>query len=154
MVFGNMPENDAGQIEGKEAAWLPIHLMLAEGHTAIRDSLKDLLEIETDIRVIGQTVLGRQALKLIRQMPVDVLIMDMDMPDVNSFEVTQQVKERRLTTQVILLSSHTDRDYLIHTLKAGARGYILKDSVGQEIVEAGHKVHKGRYYLSRRMRHT
>jgi DNA-binding NarL/FixJ family response regulator len=126
-------------------------VVLADDHTVVRDGLRVLLEAHADIRVIGDAANGRQAVRLALQLHPDVVIMDIAMPEMNGIEATQQIHDMSPATQVLILSMHSTTEHIFRALQAGARGYLLKDSAGAEVVEAVRAVHAGRRYLSQKI---
>ena len=129
-------------------------VVLADDHTVVRDGLRVLLEAHADIRVIGDAANGRQAVRLALQLHPDVVIMDIAMPEMNGIEATQQIHDMSPATQVLILSMHSTTEHIFRALQAGARGYLLKDSAGAEVVEAVRAVHAGRRYLSQKIAST
>ena len=108
-----------------------------------------LLEAHEGISVVGSASNGRQALVDILQLRPHVVIMDITMPDLNGIEVTRQVHQLYPEIKIIILSMHSTTEHINHALQAGASGYLLKESAGQEVVEAVKTVFLGKQYLSR-----
>lgn len=130
---------------------MSITVVLADDHTVVRDGLKAFLEAESNIHVIGTAANGRKAIRLVQKLSPDLVIMDIAMPELNGIEATRQILERCPGTQVIILSMHDSKEHIYRALQAGARGYLLKESAGQEVVEAVRAVCAGNRYLSRRI---
>src|SRR6476620_4868924 len=128
-----------------------IKVFLADDHAVVRDGLRVLLEVQSDIRVVGTAENGREAVRLARQLHPDVMVMDIAMPELNGIEATQQIHDASPSTQVLILSMHSTTEHIFRALQAGARGYLLKDSAGTEVVDADRAVHAGRRYLSQKI---
>jgi DNA-binding NarL/FixJ family response regulator len=128
-----------------------IRVLLADDHPVVRDGLRVLLETPGDIEVVGEAANGREALSLARQLLPDVVIMDIAMPELNGIEATLQIQETCPATQVLILSMHSTTEHIFRALQSGARGYLLKDSAGAEVVNAVRVVDAGRRYLSQKI---
>ena len=127
---------------------MPIKVFLADDHAIVLDGLCALLEVEKDIRIVGVASNGREAVRQVQNLNPDVVIMDIAMPKLNGIEATQQILEIFPSIRVIILSMHSSNEYIFRALQAGARGYLLKASAGQEVVKAIRKVHDGNRYFS------
>ena len=130
---------------------LVITVFLADDHTVVRDGLRVLLEAQPDISVIGDAANGRETVRLVTQLRPDVVVMDIAMPDLNGIEATRQIYEACPSAQVIILSIHSTTEHIFRALQAGARGYLLKESAGIEVVNAVRAVHAGHRYLSQKI---
>jgi DNA-binding NarL/FixJ family response regulator len=130
---------------------MTISVFLADDHAVVRDGLRAMLETQHDIRVMGEATNGRDAAREVAQLRPDVVVMDIGMPELNGIEATQQICERCPSVRVVILSMHATKEYIRRALGAGARGYLLKDSAGAEVVQAVRAVHAGRRYLSQRV---
>ena len=131
-----------------------IRVFLADDHAVVRNGLRAILEAQADVTVIGDAADGRQAVRLVQQLRPDVVVMDISMPEMNGIEATQQICESHPATQVVILSMHSSAEHIFRALQAGARGYLLKESAGAEVVDAVRAVHVGRRYLSQRISET
>jgi DNA-binding NarL/FixJ family response regulator len=131
-----------------------IRVMLADDHAVVRDGLRVLLEAQSDLEVVGPAANGRQAVRLVDELHPDVVVMDFAMPELNRIEATQQIHDASPSTQVLVLSMHSTTEHIFRALQAGARGYLLKDSAGAEVVDAVRVVHAGRRYLSQKIAST
>jgi len=131
-----------------------IRVVLADDHAVVRDGLAVLLEAQTDIEVVGAAANGRQAVRLVLELHPDVVVMDIAMPELNGIEATRQIHDAVTSTQVLVLSMHSTTEHIFRALQAGARGYLLKDSAGAEVVDAIRVVHAGRRYLSQKIAST
>jgi DNA-binding NarL/FixJ family response regulator len=125
-----------------------IKIILADDHKIVRQGLRTMLESEADIEVIGEADDGRMAVRLARELSPQVIIMDVGMPDLNGIEATRQVLAESPGIKVIGLSMHCDRRFVMNMLKAGASGYLLKDSAFEELATAIRMVLGGKVYLS------
>lgn len=132
---------------------MAIRVILADDHAVVRDGLKLILRSK-GIRVLGEASDGRDALRLVRKHSPDAVIMDVSMPGLDGIKATELVREQYPSTEVIMLSMHGEAEYVRRALKAGARGYLLKESAGQEVVDAVKTVAAGERYLSRKVHDT
>jgi RNA polymerase sigma factor (sigma-70 family) len=133
---------------------MEIKVFLADDHAIVRDGLCSLLEAEKDIRVIGAASNGRQAVKQVKKLNPEVVVMDIAMPELNGIEATRQIFETTPSAKVIILSMHSSKEHIFRALNAGAYGYLLKESAGKEMVEAVRNVHLGTRYMSKRIMET
>lgn len=127
---------------------MAIKIMLVDDHKMIRDGLRALLEKHKNMEVIGEAADGQNAVLLARKLSPEIIVIDIGMPELNGIEATRQITALKCKPKVIGLSMHADRRYVAQMLKAGASGYILKDSAFEELVQAIETVAKGRTYLS------
>jgi len=125
-----------------------IRVFLADDHTIVRDGLKYLLEADGDIRIVGEAGNGRDAVRAVRKLRPDVVIMDVVMADLNGIEATEQICREFPETRVIILSMQSSSESILRALRAGARGYLFKESAGRELIQAVHAVRAGHRYLS------
>ncbi len=130
---------------------MPIRILLADDHAVVRDGVRALLEKQTDMTVVAEAADGREAARLAEELAPDVVIMDIAMPNMNGIEATRRILATHPHTAVVVLSMHQDESYVLGSLKAGARGYLLKDSLRSEIVEAVRAVSQGRSFLTRKI---
>lgn len=128
-----------------------INVFLADDHAVVRDGLRCLLESQGDIHVIGDAANGREALRQVRQLKPDVVLMDIAMPELNGIEATVQIRHSCPGVRVLILSMHASPEHVREALKAGAQGYLLKQSAGMEVVEAVRTVHAEGAYLSQKI---
>jgi DNA-binding NarL/FixJ family response regulator len=131
-----------------------ISVFLADDHAVVRDALRCLLEAQGDIRVIGDAGDGREAVRRVRQLKPDVVLMDISMPELNGIEATVQVRQICPDVRVLMLSMHTSLEHVREAMKAGAHGYVLKQSAGAELVDAVRAVHAHGAYLSQKVAGT
>ena len=125
-----------------------IRVLLADDHRVITDGLRSLIEAERDLRVVGVATTGTAAVRLAAQTAPDVVVMDQAMPEMNGTEAARLISSRREGTRVVILSMHSNPEYVHRALQAGASGYVLKSSAGDDVVAAIRAVHAGRRYVS------
>jgi DNA-binding NarL/FixJ family response regulator len=131
-----------------------ITVILADDHPVVRDGLCFLLNSQADIKVIGTADNGHEAVQLADKLNPDIAVMDIAMPLLNGIEATQQITATHPHTRVMILSIHFTSVHIQRALQAGAMGYLLKESAGEEVVEAIRTVYEGRRYLSRKIAET
>ena len=120
-----------------------IRVVIAEDQAMVLGALAALLEIQTDLEVVGRALDGREALELVAAQSPDVLLTDIEMPEMTGLEVAAEVARRRLPTRVIILTTFARAGYLRRALDAGASGYLLKDSPAEDLANAVRRVHAG-----------
>lgn len=125
-----------------------IRVLLVDDHTILREGLRALLEREPDMQVVGEAEDGRAAVEQARQLQPDVVVMDIAMPLLNGIEATRQIKCLPYKTEVLVLSMYDDEGYIRQALTAGALGYILKDAVARELMDAIRAINQGEAVLS------
>jgi len=130
---------------------MKVSVFLVDDHAVVRDGLKLLLESCAGISVVGEASDGRTAVRCVRDLRPDVVVMDITMPEMDGVEATRQIREECPTAQVIILSMHSTSEHVFRALEAGARGYLVKESAGVEVVDAVIAVKEGRRYLSRKI---
>ena len=130
---------------------MSIKILLVDDHAIVRQGLHSLLEKEPDIEVVGEAEDGRKALELTRELLPDVVVMDITMPNLNGVDATRQIMHEFPKVKVIALSMHSDRTFVVSMLKAGASGYVLKECLSDELVEAIRTVAGDGWYISRRI---
>ncbi len=130
---------------------MSINVFLADDHTVLRDGLRLLLETQPDVKVVGEAAGGRETVQQVMQLRPDIVIMDIAMPKLNGIAATQQIREACPSTQVIILSMHSTDEHVFRALEAGARGFVLKEAAGSEVVSAVRAVHAGQRYLSQKI---
>jgi len=128
-----------------------ITVILADDHTVLRDGLRYLLEAQADIQIVATAANGQEAVEQAMLNCPDVVLMDISMPVMNGIEATRQICEVCKNTKVAILSMHHTSEYLQRALKAGAQGYLLKDSAGAEVIAAIHALHEGKSYFSQKI---
>lgn len=124
-----------------------IKVMLVEDHSMIREGLKQLLELEKDIKVIAGFPDGRSAVEQYPKVRPDVVLMDINLPVLNGLETTELIRKTDPQAKIIMLTIHHDREYLLRSLDLGAMGYILKDADSRVLVEAVRSVFNNQTYI-------
>ena len=125
-----------------------IRVILAEDHTIVRKGLSALLADEAGIEVLAEAEDGSEAVRLVEELHPDVVLMDLSMPVLNGLEATRQIKQRAPKVKVLVLTRHTDEEYVFQILRAGASGYVVKQAAPAELVSAIHSVFQGDSFLS------
>jgi two-component system response regulator NreC len=130
---------------------MPIRILLADDHEVVRDGVRALLEKQTDMAVIGEASDGREAARLAEELAPDVVVMDVGMPNLNGIDATRRILAAHPQIAVVMLSMHSDESYVLRSLKAGAKGYLLKESLRSDVLEAIRAVSQGRSFLTRKI---
>ena len=125
-----------------------IRILLADDHALVRQGFRMILEEQPDMEIVGQAGNGREAVELASKLHPDVTVMDVAMPELNGIEATRRITTVSPRTRVLALSMHKDSMYVREILRAGARGYLLKDSGDADLVAAVRAVAKGDGYIS------
>jgi DNA-binding NarL/FixJ family response regulator len=133
---------------------MTIRVLLADDHAIIRDGLAALLGAQEGMTVVAHAQDGREAVRKATELKPDVAIMDIAMPELDGIEATRLVCKSSPLTHVVILSMHTTTEHIFRALQAGAKGYLLKESAGPELVAAVRSVHAGRRYLSQKITET
>jgi two-component system, NarL family, response regulator NreC len=127
---------------------MSIHILLADDHTLMRQGLRYILEGHPDIDIVAEASSGIEAVEAARQHKPDIAIVDVAMKELNGIEATSQILKASPHTAVLMLSMYSDERYVLRAVKAGARGYVLKSSAGDELIQAIFTVQKGMAYFS------
>jgi len=125
-----------------------IHILLADDHAVVRQGFKMILAAQPDMEIVGEAGNGREAVELAATLQPDVIVMDVAMPELNGIEATRRLADSSPRTRVLALSMHKDSVYVREILRAGARGYLLKDSIASDLLAAVRAVARGEGYLS------
>ena len=125
-----------------------IRILLADDHNILRDGMRLLLERQPGFAVVAEAADGHESVQQAAEHSPDVVVMDIGMPSMNGIEATRRIVEKNPSTGVVILSMHDDESYVIRSLKAGARGYLLKNSIKTELIAAIHAVAQGKSYFS------
>ena len=128
-----------------------IRVLLTDDHTLFRQGMRTLLTVEPDMEIVGEAASASDAVTMAEELKPDVVLMDVGMPGLSSFEATRQIRKQRPETRVVFLSMYDDEDYLAESVEIGASGYILKESPAEQLVSAIREVHRGGNYLSPRL---
>lgn len=124
-----------------------IRVMLVDDHILIREGIKQILELEKDIEVVGQAGDGEEAFKKADELKPDVILLDINMPKVNGIETLRRFKDLGIESKIIMLTIHEDREYIRETMKLGADGYILKDSNADGFIKGIRDVINGKEFI-------
>lgn len=124
-----------------------IRLILADDHAVVRSGLRMLLEAQTDMEIVGEAETGQQAVDKVRALRPDVILMDIQMPDMNGIDATKQIKKLTPNTAVLALTMHEDDQFFFEMLHAGASGYVPKRAAPDELVTAIRTVSRGEVFL-------
>jgi DNA-binding NarL/FixJ family response regulator len=127
---------------------MSIKILLADDHKITRQGLRSLLDKEADMQVVAEAEEGRSAVRLVRELLPDMVIMDVTMPDLNGMEAARQIVDAFPDVKIIALSMHSDALFVTEMLRSGASGYLLKDCAFEELVRAIRTVTAGKTYLS------
>ena len=126
---------------------LNIKVMLADDHVLMREGIRQLLEFDGSIEVIGEASDGEECLQKLEKVKPDVLLLDINMPKLNGIEVLEEIKRKKINVKVLILTVHNEVDYLIRAVDIGVDGYILKDSESAELKKAIMTVMDGESYI-------
>jgi DNA-binding NarL/FixJ family response regulator len=132
---------------------MPITIVLADDHNLVRKGLRGLLENNPDITILGEAEDGIAAVKLAKDLVPDIVIMDIGMPKLNGIDAIEPIVRNNPEIAVITLSMHREERFITGAFQAGAKSYILKDSLFDELMQAIQAVHKGQFYLSPAIAH-
>ena len=125
-----------------------ITVLLADDHTVVRQGLRALLKAEEDMEVVGEAENGRQAVNLVKKSPPDVVLMDVAMPLMNGLEATRQILKSSPATKVLVLTSYGDDDCIEQLMRAGAAGYLIKQTAANDLLKAIREVQRGNAFFS------
>ncbi len=135
---------------GAQRLWggvLPIRIMLADDHVIVRQGLRYILE-EEGFQVVGEASNGQEAIRLAEQLCPEVAVLDVGMPLLNGIDATKEIVKASPRTKTILLTMHSENHFVLNSLRAGARGYLLKERAAEDLVQAVAEVIRGGIYLS------
>jgi DNA-binding NarL/FixJ family response regulator len=125
-----------------------VSIVLADDHQLFRTGLRQLIERHRELAVVGEAAPGLAAGEAARELQPDIVLMDISMPEMNGIEAARRISEDCPDSRVIVLSMHADRRYIYEALRAGAKGYLLKDAAPEELLRAIERVMHGQFYLS------
>ena len=128
-----------------------IRVLLTDDHTLFRNGIRTLLSREADIEVVGEAENGSQSVEKVAALNADVVLLDIGMSGLSSFEAARQIKKIRPRTKIIFPPMYDDEDYLVECMEVGGHGYVLKDSPAPQLLAAIRDVHRGGSYLSPKM---
>jgi DNA-binding NarL/FixJ family response regulator len=124
-----------------------ISVLLAEDHTIVRQGLRLLIETDGDIEIVGEAKTGREAILLNDKLRPEIIVMDIAMPLLNGLQATRQILKTFPKTKILILSAHSDPEYVEQVVKSGARGYLIKQSSAEMVATAIRDLHKGRSFF-------
>lgn len=125
-----------------------ITIALVDDHMLVRNGIKSLLEEEIDLHVIAEGSNGYEAIDIVNKLQPDILIIDVRMPELNGIDAVREIQKTQSATKAIVLSMHDSEEYILQSIKAGAFGYLLKDTDKKEFIKAIHTVNAGEKYFS------
>ena len=125
-----------------------INILIVDDHAIVREGLRRIIDDTSEINVVAEASTGQKALDLILENKYDLILMDISMPGENGLQILKEIKKYDSTLPVIILSMHAEEQYAIRAIKAGAAGYITKDSAAEQLVSAIIKVYSGRKFIS------
>jgi DNA-binding NarL/FixJ family response regulator len=126
----------------------PIRVIVADDHAIVRTGIRHVLESEPGFAVVGEAANGAEAIELARTLAPDVAVLDISMPGESGLQVAQELRRGSPETRVLILSMHDNTEYVLEAVRAGAHGYILKDTAATELRSAIHAVRRGESYFS------
>ncbi len=125
-----------------------LRIVLADDHQLFRTGLRQLIERHPSVTVVGEAATGIAAIDVTKRLLPDLLLLDISLPELNGIEVARRLTQELPDVRILIISMHSDRRYVVEALRAGAKGYLLKDSSPDEMVRAIQKVMRGQFYLS------
>ena len=125
-----------------------ITVLISDDHTVLRKGLRLLLEKEADIQVVGEAADGHQSVREAKRLKPDVVLQDLAMPLLNGLEAVRQITKEVPSAKVLILSAYTDDAYIEHAVKAGAKGYLMKETAGDDLLRAIREAAKGNAFFS------
>ena len=126
----------------------PIRVLVADDHPIVRTGIRHVLESETDFVVVGEAGTGSEAISLVSELRPDVVVLDISMPDQSGLEVAARLQSGSTATRILILSMHNNAEYVLESVRAGAHGYLLKDTAAAELRTAIRAVCRGESYFS------
>lgn len=124
-----------------------IKVLIADDHALMRQGLKQILELEEDIEVVGLAVNGEETIRLAQQLKPHVILLDINMPQMNGIQALRRLKDLGTDSKIVMLTIHEDKEYLFETINIGASGYVLKDAESSSLVKAIRDVYNGESYI-------
>jgi len=123
-------------------------ILLVDDHSIVRQGLRNLIELETDLEVAAEAASGVEAIKLIRSQKFDIVVMDISMPDKNGVDTLHELKHVAPDLPVLILSGYAEEQYALNLIRSGCKGYLSKDAEGDEIITAIRSIANGKRYIS------
>lgn len=124
-----------------------IKILLVDDHSLVRQGIKQILELEKDIKVIGQAADGEEAIEKVKELKPDIVLLDINMPKLNGIQTLRRLKDMDNTIKVMMLTFHKDKEYLYEIINIGADGYIIKDAESDSLIKAIRDVYSGETYI-------
>lgn len=124
-----------------------IRVLLADDHQILREGLRALLNGQKDMRVVTEAGTGAEVLRLASEVPLDVAVLDLGMPDMNGFDVIREIRQRGLPIKIVVLSMHSGREFVTQAMELGSDGYVPKSSAHVDLIQAIRVVHSGQRFL-------
>jgi DNA-binding NarL/FixJ family response regulator len=125
-----------------------IRVITIDDHPVVRRGLKQIIAAEQDMQVVGEAENAREALRVIREIACDAVVLDITLPDASGLDVLSRLKSERPTLPVLIMSIHDEEQYALRVLKTGASGYLMKNSIPEELIKAIRKITSGGKYIS------
>ena len=125
-----------------------IRIFLVDDHQLVRDGIKSLLMSSNEIKILGEASTGKECFARVAIEPPDILILDISVPDTNGIEITKRITAEYPQTKVLILSMYTDEDFIFNAVKAGARGYLPKNTSREELLSAIHAIYEGEEFFA------
>jgi len=125
-----------------------ITVLLVEDHTLVRQGLRLLIEADGDIEIVGEAKTGREAVQMNGELHPEIIVMDIAMPLLNGLQATRQILKTSPSTKVLILSAHSDPEYIEQVVKAGALGYLIKHTSGEIVTKALRELHNGKTFFT------
>lgn len=130
----------------------PINVMIADDHSMVREGIKQILELDGDIKVVAEAGNGRECIENLDENKIDILLLDINMPEMNGLKVLQYLKEKKIKVKVLILTIHNEIEYLMRAADIGIDGYILKDSDSNLLKKAIISVINGETFIQPELR--
>jgi two-component system response regulator NreC len=124
-----------------------IRILIVDDHALVREGITALLSMQDDVEILGEAANGKEAVEKAEKLKPDIILMDIAMPGLGGLEATMEIKKANPEIKILILSQYDDREYVSRLLKAGVSGYLLKHSVGKDLVSAIQAVARGEFYL-------
>jgi two-component system response regulator NreC len=124
-----------------------IKVMIVDDHAILRDGIRALLGLHDDVEIIGEASEGKEAVEKALELEPDVVVMDIAIPGMDGLEATRRIKKKNSKVQILVLTQHDNKEYILSSIKAGAAGYVPKRAMGSELVSALRAVHRGESFL-------
>jgi DNA-binding NarL/FixJ family response regulator len=131
----------------------PIRIAIADDHVLFRKGMVSLLETESNIRIMLEAGSGRELIAQVKNIAVDIVLMDVAMPDMDGLEATRLLRELMPDLRIVMLSAHNEKDMILHAIENGARGYLLKDSEPEELIDAVNTVMQNGFCFNKDISH-